>query len=520
MSKTLDRLRRRGQQISEQEESAHVEPSIAPERESDDALPPAPDMTQGVVQSLRRELDVEKQLNARASAEAEARRNELEQTVSELKSHSTALSTKVAELTEQIEVKEEAIRSADRQFRETESRLTRRITEMEKDAQSVARRIAGLSEENERLRNPPLPEARGSAGPQKQETASLLAQLPPLLVDDSAEISEKLKKAEDRRQQLEETLASREKTLGRTIADMESNIRNLTKELETSKEKSRAKVAEHHEPRPAPAGRNGILAVVVIGAAVVGAVAGRFFSPAPPATTPDARPAVSQPVPAPPAMAALKPVPVVPPADKPVQTTPTPAPVPQAAPPEAQKLPEPAVESPAQQSLPVSTAPSAPVVMQQAPEPAEPAPWPEIRVPGVTSSVADDVCTIVFQDGIFSYLAILRPDARNVLLQVADSLRDSAMAFSLVVEGHTDQQTLSSNSPYSNNYELGMARAKMVVDFFERQGKLPKAFMTPASVGESNPPFSNDTPDSQRRNRTVVLKLLRASGAVQHGESP
>jgi outer membrane protein OmpA-like peptidoglycan-associated protein len=121
--------------------------------------------------------------------------------------------------------------------------------------------------------------------------------------------------------------------------------------------------------------------------------------------------------------------------------------------------------------------------------------------------------TVTFNYGTFVKGVELSDDAKKDLKAIAAAVKAKGSAFRIEVEGHTDAAKISSvKSSGSNNRALGLARAKVVASYLTTHGNLPSTSITTSSSGEDNPPFPNTTTESQKKNRTVVLKIRPATG--------
>jgi chemotaxis protein MotB len=138
-----------------------------------------------------------------------------------------------------------------------------------------------------------------------------------------------------------------------------------------------------------------------------------------------------------------------------------------------------------------------------------PVAWPTIGVKGVQSRPTGNSLTLVFDEGVFSRRAEIAPEAKPVLRQVAQQLKTALTQFRLEIEGHTDADPVM-GVQFADNHELGLKRAEAVKDYLGREAGLPAAALTTTSAGEENPPYPNTTPETRRKNRTVVLKLTLA----------
>ena len=137
-----------------------------------------------------------------------------------------------------------------------------------------------------------------------------------------------------------------------------------------------------------------------------------------------------------------------------------------------------------------------------------PVTWPELNVPRGVITRTSKSCKIAFSYGIFSSATQMTPTAAEDLADISNQLRDRSDDFTLLVEGHTDATPISSQGAmYVDNFALGMARAEKVKDYLKNECQLAGGFMRTASAGAADPPHPNDTDESRRKNRTVVLTL-------------
>jgi flagellar motor protein MotB len=149
-----------------------------------------------------------------------------------------------------------------------------------------------------------------------------------------------------------------------------------------------------------------------------------------------------------------------------------------------------------------------------APPPTDPAPapWPLLEGTGFKTSRKGNELTVRFNYGVFARGTELTGTACQDLRRIANTLTPAIGQLHLEVEGHTDASPVSAGRPYASNRELGLARAKVVVDYLSKQCGLPPDALSATSAGDANPPYANTTPESRRLNRTVVLKLTSDAG--------
>jgi flagellar motor protein MotB len=135
--------------------------------------------------------------------------------------------------------------------------------------------------------------------------------------------------------------------------------------------------------------------------------------------------------------------------------------------------------------------------------------WPTLKIDHAKVTQDGDIsCTIVFDNGIFTSMTNLSETASDILLGVAHQTRASMSEFNMIIKGHTDSTPVKSKSSSLDNYALAMARARIVRDIMVTTHRFPDDAVFTVSAGEHDPPYSNDTEESRRKNRTVVLKLV------------
>lgn len=100
--------------------------------------------------------------------------------------------------------------------------------------------------------------------------------------------------------------------------------------------------------------------------------------------------------------------------------------------------------------------------------------------------------------------AELQPEAYPVLDAVAGMVKD--MDNDLKITGYTDD-TPPQGDQYSDNWELSMARALKIVDYFQAAG-LPPERLIAAGRGEYKPLFPNDTPEHRAMNSRADIIVV------------
>ena len=170
--------------------------------------------------------------------------------------------------------------------------------------------------------------------------------------------------------------------------------------------------------------------------------------------------------------------------------------------------PEPSPVEPSPRQPERASTPSSPA-RPSASTPAPLTPWPRILIEGVRVRPEAHVCTMQFDSGVFTSLTTPSEAAIGQLTTIANTIRPHMNHFRLIVEGHTDDKPLKSTASFDGNYALGLARAEAVRKLLVTSGKLPGNAIRAVSAGENNAPYPNDTAANRKRNRTVVLKLVR-----------
>jgi chemotaxis protein MotB len=101
--------------------------------------------------------------------------------------------------------------------------------------------------------------------------------------------------------------------------------------------------------------------------------------------------------------------------------------------------------------------------------------------------------------------AKLNPATVTVLESLVDHIR--MFPNDIIIEGHTDPTPVRGGA-YRSNWELSIARAVGVVNFFTESGIEPKQ-MVAAGYGEFHPAYPNDSETNRARNRRIEITLVR-----------
>jgi chemotaxis protein MotB len=111
------------------------------------------------------------------------------------------------------------------------------------------------------------------------------------------------------------------------------------------------------------------------------------------------------------------------------------------------------------------------------------------------------------QDVLFpSGSATLSREGELSIMEVALILRQFPER-RFMVAGHTDNQPVSKETAYKDNWELSMARA-LVVARFLIEAKMNPQNIVAAGYGEFDPIAKNATPEGRRENRRIEIILL------------
>jgi chemotaxis protein MotB len=101
--------------------------------------------------------------------------------------------------------------------------------------------------------------------------------------------------------------------------------------------------------------------------------------------------------------------------------------------------------------------------------------------------------------------AKLNPGTVNVLQSLVGLIE--SFPNDIIIEGHTDNIPVRGGA-YRSNWELSVARAVGVVNFFEASRLDPKQLVA-AGYGEFHPAYPNDSDVNRARNRRIEITLVR-----------
>lgn len=99
------------------------------------------------------------------------------------------------------------------------------------------------------------------------------------------------------------------------------------------------------------------------------------------------------------------------------------------------------------------------------------------------------------------------PEATKIALNdVAKIIRP--VPNTIIIEGHTDNMQIF-RGRYATNWELSVARAYSVIEYFIRNKSIPAGRFVAAGYGEFRPVESNDTDEGRAKNRRIEIVMVR-----------
>ncbi len=124
-----------------------------------------------------------------------------------------------------------------------------------------------------------------------------------------------------------------------------------------------------------------------------------------------------------------------------------------------------------------------------------------------TIAVTDKTVKISLNPESFFTIGSARLNTGTV--NVLESLVGLIEAFpsDIIIEGHTDTVPVRGGA-FHSNWELSIARAVGVVNFFTASGLSPKQLIA-AGYGEFHPAFPNDTEANRAKNRRIEISIVR-----------
>lgn len=117
-----------------------------------------------------------------------------------------------------------------------------------------------------------------------------------------------------------------------------------------------------------------------------------------------------------------------------------------------------------------------------------------------------DARTVTFPAGLFTGETALSPEGRQAIADLAGRLRPYAANLEITVIGHTDARPLTPTSGYTDNVDLGLARARVAATELSGDLGLPPSGLAITSTGSADPPFPGSGTDSRDRTATVRIR--------------
>lgn len=137
-----------------------------------------------------------------------------------------------------------------------------------------------------------------------------------------------------------------------------------------------------------------------------------------------------------------------------------------------------------------------------------------MELPGCVITSNKNEIRIKFEEGIFSSGLKVDKKGREQLAITGAVIAKNAPDFWLIIEGQTDGTAMRQQSPFRDNYTLGLRRAVAATEVLREDGNFPAERLLVSSTGGMSQPFSSDVPNAAARNRTVILRLVPKTGPV------
>jgi flagellar motor protein MotB len=125
-------------------------------------------------------------------------------------------------------------------------------------------------------------------------------------------------------------------------------------------------------------------------------------------------------------------------------------------------------------------------------------------VQGVITRIESEAVTYIFEDGLFCYGAVLRPEAEDRLTLLSQQLDTYAGQIEVIVIGFADDVE---SSIYSNPSKLSLMRANTVINHIISSTHLSVGTLRVILPVDRPAPYPNDTIVDRAHNRTVILIL-------------
>ena len=137
-----------------------------------------------------------------------------------------------------------------------------------------------------------------------------------------------------------------------------------------------------------------------------------------------------------------------------------------------------------------------------------------MELPGCVITSNKNEIRIKFEDGIFASGVKVDKKGREQLALTGALIAKNAPDFWLIIEGQTDGTAMRQQSPFRDNFTLGLRRAVAATEVLRENANFPAERLLVSSTGGMTQPFTNDVPNAAARNRTVILRLVPKTGPV------
>lgn len=137
-----------------------------------------------------------------------------------------------------------------------------------------------------------------------------------------------------------------------------------------------------------------------------------------------------------------------------------------------------------------------------------------MELPGCVITSNKNEIRIKFEEGVFASGVKIDKKGREQLALTGSLIAKNAPDFWLIIEGQTDGTAMRQQSPFRDNYTLGLRRAVAATEVLREDSNFPAERLLVSSTGGMTQPFSSDVPNAAARNRTVILRLVPKTGPV------
>ena len=97
-------------------------------------------------------------------------------------------------------------------------------------------------------------------------------------------------------------------------------------------------------------------------------------------------------------------------------------------------------------------------------------------------------------------------EGKKAVVELGKVLGDNP-DISVLIEGHTDNDTFTASGPIADNWDLSTKRATAIVAILSENAKINKQNLTAAGRGEFSPLASNETAEGKAKNRRIEIIL-------------